>query len=152
MWAVATVLAFGSVVAVLATLKFEEHPPWDLPGRETPRGIHLTFPMLEESLAACDRLARPPVMRRIRSMAVNERNDQLARATMVRQMRALFVAELRVRGVDPAHQPDEAVVALLGLDALTVLEPNDNNPVTTAAIASCLDAVERLGSETNSSQ
>lgn len=144
LWAVTTVLAFGSVVAVLVTMKLEERASWEPPGRDTPRGIRLTFPMVEESLAACDRLARPPIMRLIRAMAINERDDQLARATLLRQMRALLVAELRVRGVDPSHQSDESVVALLGPDALTVLQPNDNTPVTTAAIASCLDAVERL--------
>lgn len=151
LWAIATVLAFGSVGVVLATLKFEEQARWDPPGRETPRGIRLAIPLMEESLAACDRLARPAITRPIRLLLTNERDDRLARGTMVRQMRALLVAELRASGVAPAHQTDEAVVALLGPDALAVLQPNDENPVTSAVITSCLDALDRLDTDTHSS-
>lgn len=152
LWAVATALALGSVGVVFAILRFEEQSSWDPHGRETPRGIRLRVPLMEESLAACDRLARPPVVRRIQNLLANERDDVLARATIVRQMRTLFVAELHVRGVAATHQQDEAVVALLGPDALTVLQPNDDNPVTSAVIANCLDAVERFETETHSSQ
>lgn len=151
-WAVATVLAFGSVSAVFATVRFDEAAAWDPPGRETPRGIRLAFPMMEESLAACDRLARPSITRPIRLLLTNERDDRLARGTMVRQMRALLLAELRAHGIAPAHQTDEAVVTLLGRDALTILDPDDDNPVTTAVIARCLDAVERRATETPTSQ
>lgn len=151
LWAFATVLAVGSVGAAFSTLKFEEEASWAPPGRETPRGVRLTIPMMEESLAACDRLARPAVTRPIRVLLTNEREDRLARGTMVRQMRALLVAELRASGVAPAHQTDEAVVALLGPDALAVLQPNDENPVTSAVITSCLDALDRLNTDTHSS-
>ena len=152
LWAFATVLAVGSVGAVFSTLKFEDDASWHPPGRETPRGIRLSIPMMEESLAACDRLARPAITRPIRVLLTNEREDRLARGTIMRQMRALLLAELRAHGVDPAHQTDsEAVVALLGPDALAVLQPNDDTPVTSAMITSCLDAVERLATETSSS-
>ena len=53
--------------------------------------------------------------------------------------------------MNPAHQSDEAVVALLGRDALSVLQPTDSSPVTSATIANCLDAVDRLNSEIKSS-
>lgn len=151
LWAVATVLAVGSVGLVFATLKFEDAASWDPPGRETPRGVRLAVPMMEESLAACDRLARPRITRPIRAVLSNEREDRMARGAIVRQMRALVLAELRAHGVAPADQTDEAVVALLGRDALTVLQPDDDNPVTSAVIASCLDAVDRLPTETSSS-
>lgn len=152
LWAIAMVMAIGSVGLVLATMTSEEPPTWDPPGRETPRGIRLAIPMMEESLAACDRLARPLMARHMRAVVIEERDDRLARGRMVRQMRALLVAELRTRGVDPAVGPDDAVVTLLGSDALTILDPNDDNPVTTTAIVNCLDAVERLQTESLPSQ
>ena len=151
-WAVATVVAVGAVGMVFATLKFEEQTPWEPPGRETPRGVRLAIPMMEEALAACDRLARPPITRPIRVLLTNEREDRMARGTLVRQMRALLLAELRAHGVAPAHQTDDAIIALLGPAALTVLQPNDDNPVTSVAIASCLDAVERLNTDPIPSQ
>lgn len=151
LWAIATVLAVVSVGLVFATLKFEDHAGWDRPARETRRGIRLAVPMIEESLSACDRLARPRFTRPISTLLTNEREDRLARGTIVRQMRALLVAELRVRGVDPTRHSDEAIVALLGPDALAVLQPHDNNPVTSAVIVSCLDAVDRLNIETQPS-
>ena len=107
--------------------------------------------MMEESLAACDRLARPAITRPLRVLLTNEREDRLARGTLTRQMRALLLAELRAQGLAPTHQTDEAVVALLGPDALTVLQPNDNTPITSAAIARCLDAIERVNENTHSS-
>ncbi|WP_337171770.1 hypothetical protein [Gemmatimonas aurantiaca] len=152
LWAVAMVLAIGSVGLVLATMTSEEPPAWDPPGRETPRGIRLAIPMMEESLAACDRLARPLIARHMRAVVIEERDDRLARGRMLRQMRALLVAELRARGVDPVVGPHDAVVALLGSDALSVLDPNDDNPLTTTAIVNCLDAVERLHTESLPSQ
>lgn len=147
LWAIATVLAFGAVGVVLSTLKFEEQSSWDPPGRETPRGIRLTLPMMEEALAACDRLARPSPARRFLAVLINERDDRLARGTLVRQMRALLAGELRARGLDATRLQDEALVALLGADALAVFQPNDDNPLTTTAIENCLDAVERLTTE-----
>ena len=152
LWAIAVVLAIGSVGAVFATLKFDDAAAWDAPGRETPRGVRLSLPIMEASLAACDRLARTPFAKRIRALIINERDDRVARGTVVRQMRALLVAELRAHGVGPSHQTDEVVVALLGVDALIVFQPNDENPVTTAVIGRCLDAVERLASATPSSR
>ena len=151
LWAAAMALAVGSVGAVFAVLKFEDSPPWDPPRRETPRGVRLAVPMMEESLAACDRLARPPITRPIRVLLTNEREDRLARGTIVRQMRALLLSELRAHGA-PTNPSDAAVVALLGPDALTLLQPNDENPVTSAVIARCLDAVEQIHSAPIASQ
>lgn len=149
-WAVATVVAFGLAGATFVGLKFEEQPSWDPPGRETPRGVRLAIPTMEESLAACDRLARPAMARRLRGVVIEERDDRLARGTLIRQVRALLMAELLAHGITPEHQTDEAVVALLGPDALTVLQPNDDTPVTTAVIMNCLDAVERLAPDPHS--
>ncbi len=147
-WAIATVLAVGPVAALLASLAFEDDAPWDPPRRETPRGVRLVMATMERSLAACDRLARPMAVRRMQSVLFNERDDRLARLTMLRRMRTLLVTELQARGLNPAKATDEdAVVALLGPDALTILQPHDTNPVTTAAITRCLDAVERLGTD-----
>lgn len=151
-WAVAAVLAVGPVIGVIATLTFDEPAPWEPRARETPRGTRLAVAVSEQSLAACDRLARPTAVRRMRALLIPERDDRLARATIVRQMRALLIVALHDRGLAPADRSDDAVVALLGLDALTILQPNDSNPVTTAAIARCLDAVERLGTEIQGSR
>jgi hypothetical protein len=148
-WAVATVLAVGPVAAALATVKLEEEAPWDLPAGETPRGIRITVAILEQSLAACDRLARPLALRRLRALLISEREDRLARATLVRRTRALLVTELQHRGVDP--EDNDAVARLLGPDALAILQPNDGNPVTPATIERCLDAVELLGTHTQGS-
>jgi hypothetical protein len=147
-WAIAAVLAVGPVGAFLASLGFEDDAPWDPPRRETPRGVRLVMATMERSLAACDRLARPTLVRRLQAVLFSERDDRLARLTILRRMRALLVTELQARGLDPAKATDEdAVVALLGPDALTILQPHDANPVTTAAITRCLDAVEHLGTE-----
>ncbi len=148
-WAVATVLAVGPAGAAVASVRFEEDAAWEPLGHETPRGIRLAVVMIERSLAACDRLARPTAARRLRAFLIAERDDRLARSTIVRRMRALLVAELNHRGLDPGNRlHDDAIVTLLGPDAVTILQRNDGNPVTTAAIARCLDAVERLGTET----
>ncbi len=152
-WAIATVLAVGPVGAFLASLAFEDDAPWDPPRRETPRGVRLVMATMERSLAACDRLARSTLVRRLQSLLFAERDDRLARGTIIRRMRALLVTELLARGLNAAAQTDEdAVVALLGPDVLTILQPHDANPVTTAAITRCLDAVERLGTESPRSQ
>lgn len=149
LWAVATVLAVGLVGVALANLGLEEDAVWDTPGREARRGIRLTIPVIEAALAACDRLARPTSLRRVRAVIIAERDDRLARSALVRRMRALLVAELRARGINPANRfDDDAVVALLGPDAITILQPDDGTPVTTAAIARCLDRIERLGTDT----
>lgn len=147
-WAIATVLAVGPVGALLAGLRFEEDAPWEPPRRETPRGVRLVMATMERSLAACDRLARPAFMRTMQGMFFAERDDRLARLTIVRRMRTLLVAELRPRRLDPANRAhDDAVVALLGPDALAMLQPHDSNLITTNTIARCLDAVDRLDPE-----
>ncbi len=148
-WAVATVLAVGPVAAALATVKLEEEAPWDLPAGDTPRGIRITVAILEQSLAACDRLARPLALRRMRALLIPEREDRLARTTLMRRTRALLVAELQHRGVD--SEDNDAVEKLLGPDALTILQPNVRHPVTPAAIERCLDTVELLGTLTKGS-
>jgi hypothetical protein len=150
-WAVASVLAVVPVTAVLATLRFDEHAPWDPPARDASRGVQLAVPMIEASLAACDRLARPAFLRRMGAVLITERDDRIARANLVRRVRDLLTAELHDRGLDPATHADD-VTALLGHDALAILQPTDDTPVTTAAIASCLDAVERLGTTTKRAQ
>jgi hypothetical protein len=151
-WAVATVLAVSAVGALLAKFRLDDDVPWDPPGRETPRGVRLAVALIEGALAACDRLASPTAVRRARAVVITERDDRLARTTVVRRMRELLTAELHHRGLDPADRTDDAVVALVGPDALTILQPNDSNPVTTAAIARCLDALERLATETQGSR
>ncbi|MDF1503225.1 hypothetical protein [Roseisolibacter sp. H3M3-2] len=150
-WAVTTVVALGAVGAVLATLHVEEDVAWEAPAHDPPRGIRIAVPVLEASFAACDRLARPGVLRGLRAPVIDEREDRLARAALVRQLRALLAAELRARG--GAHdgaraaRPDDALLALFGPDARPVLQPDDAHPLTSAAIARCLDAVERLAAE-----
>jgi hypothetical protein len=151
-WAVAAVLVLGPVGAVLATRRFEEDAGWDPPARETPRGTRLAVAVIEESLAACDRLARPPLLQRLYRLLSSERDDRVARATVVRQTRALLLGALHDRGLDPAHLPDDDVVALLGADALPLLQQHDGLPVTSAAIARCLDVIERLGTDTQGSR
>lgn len=150
LWSVATVLAVVPAAAALTTVRFEEDAAWDPPGQESPRGVRLAVVMIERSLAACDRLARPTAVRRVRAFLIAERDDRLARTTVVRRMRALLVAELQRHGLDTANRVhDHAIVALLGADALTILQPNDDTPVTSAAIARCLDKVEHLANETH---
>ena len=148
-WAVAVVLAVGPVGALLATRTLEDHAPWDRPARETPRSTRLTVTAIERSLAACDRLARPPAIRRLQSVLFAERDDRLARLTVLRRVRSLLVAELHDRGLDPADGSAEAMDRLLGPDARSILQPHDDHPITTVAIARCLDAVERLDTTAN---
>jgi hypothetical protein len=143
LWSVATTLAVGAVGGVIATLTFEGAAPWDPQLRPTPRATQLTVATIEQSLAACDRLARPSSMRWMHVLLNPERNDQLARSAIVRQLRTLIVAEMHDRGIDSAASPDD-VRALLGPDAHAVLEANTDTPVTSAAIARCLDAMDRL--------
>lgn len=145
-WSAAATLAVVPVGAFLASLTFEDDPEFDAPLREAPRGVRLVMATMERSLAACDRLARPSAVRRLRAFLIAEREDRLARSTSVRRMRTLLIAELHNRGVYPAGQAEEdAMVALFGPDALIILHTSDDNPVTAAVIARCLDAVERLG-------
>lgn len=151
-WSVASVLAVVPVVALLATAGLEEDAPWDPPWREAPRGIRLTVAAIERSLDACTRLAGPSAVRHVRAFLHDERNDRLARTTVVRRVRALLIAELSHRGLDAAERrDDDAIVALIGADAHTILRPNDDNPVTAAAIAESLDVIERLSAQPKAS-
>jgi hypothetical protein len=85
----------------------------------------------------------------MRSLLIPEREDRLVGSTAVRRMHALLNAELHERGLNPSDpSDDEAVVALLGPDAIAILHPNEGTPVTTAAIESCLDALERISTDT----
>ncbi len=149
LWAMAAVLAVGPVGALLATRRLEDDAPWDPPGRETPRSTRLTVTTIERSLAACDRFARPPAIRRLQALLFAERDDRLARLTVLRRVRASLVAELHDRGVDPGDGSDEAVALLLGPDARGILQPHVDHPITAAAVERCLDAVWRLGTTAN---
>lgn len=151
-WAVATVLTVGPVGAALTTLKFEEDATWDPTEPETARGSRIAMATIEQSLAACDRLARPTAVRQLRAILISEREDRLARPTAIRRMRALLVAALHDRGLDPTNASHEhTLVTLLGPYALIVLQPSESTPVTTTAIERCLDAVERLSTKTQRS-
>jgi hypothetical protein len=147
-WSVASVLAMVPVAALLATAGLEEDAPWDPPWREAPRGIRLTVAAIERSLDACDRLTGPSALRHVRALLHDERNDRLARTTVARRVRALLVAELSHRGLDVAKRPDDdAILALISANALTILRPSDDHPVTVAAIAESLDVIERLSAQ-----
>lgn len=119
LWAVATVFVVGAVGIVVATRTFDEPARWAPPAGDTPRGVRLAVTTIEQSLAACDRLARPPLVRRLRALIVAERDERPARE-MVRRMHAL-----------------------MGSDADAMLEPRGGGPVTSATIERCLDALER---------
>lgn len=139
-WAVATLLVITPVVAVLATLALEEEQKWEQPVRETPRGVRITLAILSDSLAACDRLARPALMRRIRALIVAERDDRLSRSMLMRRMRKLLVEELH-RGLDSADH--DSIDTLRDRDVTAILEPDESNPASAATIERCLDAIER---------
>lgn len=152
-WSVASVLAVVPVAALLATAGLEEDAPWDPPWREAPRGIRLTIAAIERSLDACDRIASPAAVRHARALLHDEHNDLLARTTVVRRVRALLVAELKHCGLDVANRrDDDAIRALIGANAHTILRPNDDDPVTAAAIAECMDVIERLSGQPKGSQ
>lgn len=141
-WAIAIAVAVTAVGGVLAMLSFDDPAAWDAPPRETPRATRLTIGMLEQSLAACDRLAAPALLRRVYRLTNAERDDRLARATVVRQLRALLLAALHDHGLD-ATAPPQDIAALVGPDALAVVSLHDTT-VTSATIARCLDALEHL--------
>lgn len=147
-WSVASVLAVVPVVVLLAIIGLEDDDPWDPLWRESPRGIRLTVAAIERSLDACDRLASPAPARQVHALLHDERNDRLARTVVVRRVRALVVAEFSRCGLDASNQRDDAaILALIGTNAHTIVRPNDDNPVTTAAIAECLDVIERLSAQ-----
>jgi hypothetical protein len=137
LWAFAAMLVAGAVGGALATIRFDESAPWEPHVETLPRATRLTVAMIERSLTACDRPGRPL------AMLISERDDHLARLAVVRQLRALLIAELHDRGIEPLEPFDDAV-ALIGPDAPAVLQPHNDSPVTSSAIARCLDAIERL--------
>lgn len=152
-WSVASVLAVFPVAALIATARLEEDAPWDPPWQEAPRGIRLTVAAIERSLDACDRLAAPSVVRLARAVLHDERNDRLARAAILRRVRALLVSALSHRGLDAADRSaDDAIRALIGADAHNILRPSDDHPITVAAIEESLDVIERLGAQPKGSQ
>ena len=126
-WSVASALAFAPIVALLANVGLEDDAPWDPLWRESPRGIRLTIAAIEQSLEACDRLAKksPAAVRLVRALLHDERDDRLARTTVVRRVRALLIAT----------------------NAHTILRPDDDHPVTAADIAESLDVIERLSAQ-----
>lgn len=124
-WSVASVLVVVPIAALLAGASLEEDAPWDPLWRESPRGIRLTIPAIERSLDACDRLASPAAVRHVRAFLHDERDDRLARTTVERRVRALLIAT----------------------NAHTILRPDDDHPVTAAAIAESLDVIERLSAQ-----
>lgn len=126
-WSVASVLAVIPLAAVLATAGLEEDAPWDPLWRESPRGIRLTIAAIEQSLEACDRLAKnsPSAVRHARALLHDERDDRQARSAIVRRVRALLIAT----------------------NAHTILRPDDDHPVTAADIAESLDIIERLSAQ-----
>lgn len=147
-WSVASVLAVVPIATLLATIGLEEDAPWHALWRESPRGIRLTVAALERSLDACDRLSSPAAMRQVHAFLHDERNDRLARTAVVRRVRALLVAELNRCGLDAGNRrDDDSILALIGTNAHNILRPNDDNPVSVAAIAECLDVIERLSAQ-----
>jgi hypothetical protein len=106
----------------------------DPPARTPPRGTRLTFTMLVRALEACDRLARPEALQRLRAIVLSERTDIEDRLAVTRQMRALLTSELALRGAESS--------AWLPPEARAMLEPHPAVPVNTAAIARTLDAID----------
>src|SRR5689334_9154598 len=74
LWAVAATLAVGAVGGAIATFAFDESARWEAPPRTTPRGTQLAVAMIEQSLAACDRLARPASVRWLVALLNPERD------------------------------------------------------------------------------
>ena len=144
LWAVAAVLIVGPVTAAIATVVFDDTAVWEPPARETPRGIRLEVTTIEQSLAACDRLAAPRAVRRARAVVATERDDREARLMVVRRMRALLLAEVRHHGLDAASAMNDEVAARFGPEALVILQPHDDAPVRAVDIAQCLETLERL--------
>lgn len=147
LWSIAAAVAVLAVSAAIATSSPDEYTVWLPPPRRTPRGTRLAVSTLEQSLAACDRLARPSAVRQLRALLFPEREDRASRLHVLRQLRALLVTELHDRGIDPTTSLDEAV-QLLGPDASAVLQPHNDTPITASTVARCLDAVERNATPT----
>lgn len=146
LWAVASVLAVGSVGALRVSFTISDDERWERSAGEAPRGVHLDVARLDGALVACDRLTRPDVLRWIGAQLNSELDDHRSRAMIVRRIRALLLAELHDRAPD-AVDSLAAAIALFGPDARSILSPSDGPPVTAAVIARCLDGVERLNTE-----
>ncbi len=142
-WATTAVLAIGAVALVIARFALDDPARWDPPARETPRATRLAVVTIEQALEASDRLARPKAWRSVPALLTPERDDRQARANIVRDMRALLIAELTVCGIDPSDRSDDART-LMGPDALAILESHDGNTVTSVTLDRCLDTIERL--------
>ena len=149
-WAVAAVLALLPVGAGIATVSRREHAQWEPSSRGAARGAQLSMAALEESMAACERLARHDLLRRFRPVITAERSDRLARLQLVRRLRALLIADLHEEGIDAAAQMATAL-ARAGPHARAILQPHDSTPITMSIVAQCLDAVEQGAHSTPSS-
>jgi hypothetical protein len=146
-WAVAAAIVLCAVCAAVAAMGAPPYSAWAAAPARPPRGTRLAASRIEQALAACDRLSQTSPIRWLRALLVPERDDRQARLQLLRQVRALLVAELRDRGIDATSSPD-AVRQLLGADALAVLTPHDDTPISTATIDRCLDAIARIAPPT----
>lgn len=148
-WSIAVVLAVIPVIALLITAAIEEDLPWELPWRESPRGIRLSFAELERSFDSCDRLGRPAALRFVRAALFEGRDDRQACRALARRVRALLAAELHRRGLDVGDPEDHhAILALTGTGAYSMLRPNDDAPVSAFLISESLEVIERLSAAT----
>jgi hypothetical protein len=137
------------VGAAFFLFRFEEVAVWGRSEREGSPGARHDVATIVRSLTACDSLARPGAARWIRSVLTPEREDRLARSIVLRRMGALLNAELQERGLNASDPSDDgAIVALFGADAIAILRPRDGTPVTMAGIESCLEALERVSTDT----
>ena len=144
LWALASALAVGSVGAALSRVGLEDPVPWEPAPWEALRSTRLSVALIERSLAACDRLESPAFLRHVQRLAHAEREDRQSRLVVVRRMRALILAELRMRGFDGTISAKVHATTVLGADAAIILESHDGEEVSTGVITRCLDALERL--------
>ena len=148
LWAVASGIAVGTLGPVFATPAFEE-AAWDPLPDDIPRGFRGDIVGLSDSFAACDRLAQPTALRWGRSLLIPEGDDRISRSIAERRMRRLLIADMHDRGLDPTNlSNEEVIVGLFGADAFTILQPSEHKPVTSVAIARCLDALHQLRTDT----
>lgn len=149
-WSLTSALVLLPLSAVIASFALDEPPAWDRPQPRTPRGTRLRARRFEAALAACDRLARPRFTRALSALRHSARDDQLARAQLVRDVRTLLVAALNDAGIEPSAHTDRAS-ALLGPHALSMLQPGDDMAITAATVTRSLDAIERLAAHPHQS-
>lgn len=142
LWSVAIAAILLAVGSTVAGSSYDCESMWPNQAPKALRGTRLATATLEQSLLACDRLARPKAVRLVRALVINEREDQLARAQVVRQLRALLAADVRSHGFDPAQQ-FEQIAARFGPETASMLQLRNQDPVTTAAIERCLKAIEQ---------